>query len=334
MNTDLNPATSPPVRGLVFSLKLTAGAAILLWLYRSDYFDPAVVQRISPDFGSVGLLLAGSTLLASGAILISIRLWLLLRLLGTDLAWRDTLRINLAAMCLGMMLPGLVGVDAIRLTGFCLIESRSRTTVFAAVVLDRVLGIFALLVLSTLGVSFALATGFDRIPAGLLQWLLPPVGGGVLLLLLFGSQSLKRWRIMLWLQSRLPARVGRAMASLQVVAKSYRVLGGCLLLSLISQMFTVLSFVFIGLVIQDRLPILLHFIINPLALLLNGIPITPGGLGITESAFAYLFQLAGSENGAVIALLGRLNQYLVYAIIGIPVLLTFKLKTLQTLRGR
>jgi len=139
---------------------------------------------------------------------------------------------------------------------------------------------------------------------------------------------------MLWLQSRLPARVGRAMASLQSVAKSYRVLGGCLMLSLISQMFTVLSFVFIGLVIQDQLPILLHFIINPLALLLNGIPITPGGLGITESAFAYLFQLAGSENGAVIALLGRLNQYLVYAIIGIPVLLTFKLKTLQTLRDR
>lgn len=334
LDTELKPAASPLVRGLVFAIKLTAGGAILYWLYRSDYFDPAVVQRISPDSGSVSLLLAGSILLASGAVLISIRLWLLLRLLGIELEWRETLRINLAAMCLGMVLPGLVGVDAIRLTWFCLMKSHSRTAVFAAVVLDRVAGIFALLVLSALGVGFALVTGFDRIPDGLLEWLLLPLGGAVLVLLLLGSQSLKQWRIMRWLQARLPARVGRIMASLQVVAKSYRILGGCLLLSLLSQMFTVLSFVFIGLVIQDQLPVLFHFIINPLALLLNGIPVTPGGLGITESAFAYLYQLAGSENGAVIALLGRLNQYLVYAIIGIPVLMTFKPKTLQTLRDR
>ena len=85
-------------------------------------------------------------------------------------------------------------------------------------------------------------------------------------------------------------------------------------------MITIFGFVIMGILIQDTLPVLAHFIINPIALLLNGIPLTPGGLGITESAFAYLYQAADSQNGAVISLLGRLNQYLVYAIIGIPAL--------------
>lgn len=334
LDTELNPAGSPLVRSLVFAVKLAAGGAILFWLYHSDYFDPAVIERVSPSIGNVSLLLAGSALLAAGAILISLRLWLLLCLLDTSLGWRETLRINLAAMCLGMVLPGLVGVDAIRLTWFCVTTSDSRTAIFSAVVLDRVFGILALLVLSTLGVGFALATGFEGIPASLLEWLLLPLGGALLVLLLFGSRALQRSRLTLWLQGKLPPALGRLMASLRVVAKSYRVLGGCLLLSLASQIFTVLSFVFIGMVIRDQLPVLFHFIVNPLALLLNGVPITPGGLGITESAFAYLYHLAGSENGAVIALLGRLNQYLVYALIGLPVLLSLKLKALPALRYR
>ena len=155
--------------------------------------------------------------------------------------------------------------------------SDSRTAIFSAVVLDRVFGILALLVLSTLGVGFALATGFEGIPAGLLEWLLLPLGGALLVLLLFGSRALQRSRMTLWLQGKLPPALGRLMASLRVVAKSYRVLGGCLLLSLASQIFTVLSFVFIGMVIRDQLPVLFHFIVNPLALLLNGVPITPAG---------------------------------------------------------
>jgi uncharacterized membrane protein YbhN (UPF0104 family) len=45
---------------------------------------------------------------------------------------------------------------------------------------------------------------------------------------------------------------------------------------------------------------------------MNMVPITPGELGISESAFSLLFQIAGSANGATIGFRGRFIQYGVF----------------------
>ena len=95
-------------------------------------------------------------------------------------------------------------------------------------------------------------------------------------------------------------------------------IGLCLLITLVSHSITIVNFVIIGILINDNLPILAHFILNPIALFFNSVPVTPGGLGITESVFAYLYESANSNNGALISLLGRLNTYCVYIVIGLP----------------
>ena len=55
-----------------------------------------------------------------------------------------------------------------------------------------------------------------------------------------------------------------------------------------------------------------HAVLNPIAVTMNAVPVTPGGLGVTEGAFAYLAQAAGSDNGALIALISRMIQYAVF----------------------
>ena len=45
-------------------------------------------------------------------------------------------------------------------------------------------------------------------------------------------------------------------------------------------------------------------------MVMNVIPITPGGVGVTESAFSYLYDAAGCAMGATIGILGRTIQYI------------------------
>jgi uncharacterized membrane protein YbhN (UPF0104 family) len=70
-----------------------------------------------------------------------------------------------------------------------------------------------------------------------------------------------------------------------------------------------------------------QFTLDPLAMGMNIIPLTPGGIGVTESAFAFLFQSVGSPNGAMIGLLGRLIQFSVFMFTGSIALIFLKLRS-------
>jgi uncharacterized membrane protein YbhN (UPF0104 family) len=59
----------------------------------------------------------------------------------------------------------------------------------------------------------------------------------------------------------------------------------------------------------------------PLGLLANGIPVTPGGLGVGEAAFNQLFRMSGLSGGAEVLLGWRL-----LSLVGAAVGLVFFLK--------
>ena len=69
--------------------------------------------------------------------------------------------------------------------------------------------------------------------------------------------------------------------------------------------------------IYDPLSVFDHAVLNPIAVTMNAIPVTPGGLGVTEGTFAYLARAAGSDNGALIALISRMVQYSIYLLGGL-----------------
>ena len=59
---------------------------------------------------------------------------------------------------------------------------------------------------------------------------------------------------------------------------------------------------------------------------MNVIPLTPGGIGITEEAFSFLFQNMGFDSGATLGLLGRVIQYLTFTAGGSVALLTVRMR--------
>lgn len=309
---------------LIFSFKLALAFTLLYWLYDSDALDLNAFRQLEFNATTAQLLGLNALLLFAGAILLSLRMWRLLVLLEFEVSKREAIRVNLASMCLGLMLPGLVGVDAIRATYFCLQNRDRKVDAFSCILADRIIGIYALLLLATMAAIIALAVGLEAVDRRFLIFLAIVLLGVSLGVALLMSRRLLVTAPLSIIYDRLPALLRDMVTALQHLGSHRRDIVIWLGISVISQGITIVNFVIIGILIRDNLPILAHFILNPVALFFNSVPITPGGLGITESVFAYLYESAYSNNGALISLLGRLNQYVVYIVIGLPALFMLK----------
>ena len=313
---------------LVFCLKLALALTLLYWLYDSDALDLSAFHQLEFNSNTVRLLGLNAILLFIGAILLSLRMWRLLNLLEFNVSISEAIRVNLASMCLGLMLPGLVGVDAIRATYFCLKTRDRKVDAFTCILTDRIIGIYALILLATIAAGIGMLIDLPSIHNGFIL-----VSGGILLaftlvIAIISSKQLLEVSHLSIIYNRLPSVLQNIITAIQSILGFRRDVGICLLISVISQIITIINFVIIGSLINDNLPVLAHFIMDPIALFFNSVPITPGGLGITESAFAILYESANSANGAAISLLGRLNQYFVYIVIGLPAFFLLKLNTL------
>jgi hypothetical protein len=310
---------------LVFCLKLALAFTLLYWLYDSDALDLSAFKQLEFNSGTAQLLGLNAMLLFIGAILLSLRMWRLLNLLNFDISIKEAVRVNLSSMCLGLMLPGLVGVDAMRVAYFCLKTKDRKVDAFTCILTDRIIGIYALILLATIAAGIGILIDLKSVHSGFLI-----ITGSILFIFtaalwLTSSKKILEESLFSIIYNRLPSLLHKIIGAIQKIAEHHWDVGLCLLITLISHSITIINFVIIGILVNDNLPILAHFILNPIALFFNSVPLTPGGLGITESVFAYLYESANSNNGALISLLGRLNQYCVYIVIGLPSFFLLKL---------
>lgn len=315
---------------LILSLKLSLAFTLLYWLYDSDALDLTLFRQLEFDGNAAQLLGLNALLLFAGAILLSLRMWRLLNLLDFDVSIREAIRVNLASMSLGLMLPGLVGVDAIRVTYFCLKSRDRKVDAFTCILADRMIGIYALILLAAIATVIGVLIDLQFIHSGFIA---VSVGGLLALsvaIALMSSKRLLEQGPLSLVYKRLPALLHRIVEGIQRIIVFRRDVGLCLAITVVSQSITIFNFVIVGILINDSLPLLAHFILDPIALFFNTVPITPGGLGITESVFAYLYESAASSNGALVSLLGRLNQYCVYIAIGLPAFFLMKLNFVST----
>ena len=73
---------------------------------------------------------------------------------------------------------------------------------------------------------------------------------------------------------------------------------GCFVLSMISSIMTILSFVVAGQLLGGVLTWTDAFLAAPLVIVANCLPITPGGIGLAEAISNQLFSSLGSSYGA------------------------------------
>ena len=297
--------------------KFTLAFGIIFWLHSRGILDFSALSSFAPDTRTLGLLVIAGLAVCMGLVAITYRLAYLVRVQQFDAPVKDLLKLTWAAALCSVVVPGLLGADALKAAYLCSRVSERRMDVFAAIVFDRIVGLFSLFLLGSIAVAVAWAADGISFQSSFL-WAAPAAMGITLLGgFLILSDGTYRLPPVQWLVQHAPAALRALVQAFRKFANAPRAIGIAIVLSLISHTLIVVVFILVARLMHDPLSVFDHAVLNPIAVTMNAVPITPGGLGVTEGAFAYLARTAGSDNGALIALTSRMVQYAVYLLGGL-----------------
>ena len=323
------------VKWLVPFLKYGIGFGLLAFVI-SKYWDP----KTNPDTGAVtpgiGQLLQGpiafewlavaALLMASAAALQIYRWYLLVRALDLPFSVRNAYRLSLVGIFYNTFIPGSVGGDLVKAYFIAHAHPERKTRAVASVIADRALGLFGLiLVVAVLG-GIAWAAGDERITANddlqkIVRIMAVVAGSGGLVFLMLGL-VLHRADIFAARLKKIP-KLGNSLAEMWYAVVEYRkrmkvVLIG-VVLSAASHFGLVFAFHCASRVFPPANPatelatLSEHMVIAPIGFIAQAVPITPGGVGVAEGVFAWLYKLSGRpETRGIIARLSlRLVEWLI-----------------------
>lgn len=305
--------TDPEVarRTLLTAGRICLGVGLLAVLLASGLLDWRELQRLGTEWPLASVALV---LLAGSVILTSWRFQVVLRARGRHLPLRASVRLTLIGAFFNTFLPGSTGGDGVRMF-YAATSNRPRGTEIATLVLmDRVVGVQGLLILPLL--MAPLSPNLIRS----MPWLrsLLAVAGLLAALLLIGTALLLRdGAAHRWLHSALAGRgtVGeharRAIDTVGELRHSPRALLIALGISLLTQGTMVAVMMILLAVTSGSTPPPSVAILVPFGLLANSLPITPGGLGVGEGAFAVLLASVGAGGGAAALLAWRVLTTLI-----------------------
>ena len=231
------------------------------------------------------------------------RLQVLLRLKNPGISLWTLLRITFTSNFLGQFMPGAVGVEAIRVAGMAKSTSDLALS-FSSMVVDRVLGMMALVLLVLLALAVAPQTIDPLI--GYLAWI--GLGG-----LFLGSVAVLNTRVrsafdkLLWSKLLTPVKEGlhKLYGCLDIFKRKPRTIAWAAVLALSFQFIRVGIAPVGAMALRLDTPLVYFFIFVPIITFVQMLPISIGGLGVREASFMYFFSSRGmtSEEAFTLSIL-------------------------------
>lgn len=311
------------------AVKWLLGFAILILLL---YVNWPKIQEMIAEGGRFKLwpMLVAALCFFAGLLLTFLRWFVLVRAQELPFTLLDAARLGFIGQFFNAFLPGSVGGDLVK-AGLLAREQSRRTVAVSTIVVDRVIGLIGLLFLAGIaGLLFWNETGLVTDANGQkpLRWIVifvwgvcaaSLVGGGLMFLVLPWMHRLSdRLEHLPW--------VGRILAELLRAARMYRdklpAVGGAFLLAMIGHVGFVLSFYFASLAVPPPVPVLYQqWLIVPVGMVAESVPLTPGNLGVGEFLFGKLYTLVGGDpmleaRGALARLAERTVAYAI-ALLGL-----------------
>jgi len=230
----------------------------------------------------------------------------IVRASGERISFRRVYTTTLIGNFFAMFLPEMVGSDLARMSEVSE-ERKTSTRIVSTVLLDRLIGLISLLLMAIVG----LVLGFHHLAEEastitlLIVGLFVAMGVGWLVFFNRGFMRRLNWLFRLPYMNRVEEPVRSLYNSLHYLQTQPRLLVGSLLLSFAAQIVEVVSVIFIAHAIAVYVPISYFFIFMPIIWVITMIPISIGGLGLREGAFAFFFSQVGmaSENAIALSLL-------------------------------
>lgn len=291
---------------LINWLKLFAKFAfafgVLWYMVANGKLDLEVVKR---GFANTPFMVSAISLVFLAVCLALLRWKLLLEGQGLILTNAQVARYGMIGAFFNTTMPGAVSGDLIK--AWYLIADRKgqkKTPVLTSIVLDRVIGVFGLIIVSA---SPILLFGPSVWEVPQLRAIAVPVLGLFLgVVVFFAYIMLSVWGPLAYLRRRMDPlgeyKLGKVFLQAYDAWTSYRerpwILVLSLLISITNHLCMVLVVIMAAKAIGDETLSMFHyFLLVPVGLLTTAIPVAPAGLGVGHAAFDALFSLVGSSHG-------------------------------------
>ncbi len=284
-------------RTLFVLLRLGIGIGLLVYLVESKVVDPRVFARLISSWPISVLAIA---LLLVDLVLMAWRLCCLFRARGMPLAFVSSFELTALSSFFASFLPGRAGGDVAKVFYASRENSGRRTEIVTILLFDRALGLFSLLLLPLLLAPFF--PGLLRVVAvriSLLTVALLAVAMLAAFLVCLFSPALVD-RLMGGPLRRLPGRelVLRSLGTVAAYRRSPWILAGALGISLADNLMAIGTLALGLLVVSPASLEAKLLVMVPMGEIVNSLPLTPGGLGVGETAFNAFFSIAGLRGGA------------------------------------
>ncbi len=303
-------AAAPAVGAEIKAAELAAGWEL----------HPGFLTIVSGIHG--GWLLLGAALWGGLLVLAAYRWTILLAAAGIHTSFATALRLCFIGYFFNNVMPGVTGGDVVRGALITRGLEQDRWKAALSVIVDRMVGLVALLTLAAAVLAWGTLTGGADSPYPV------ALSRGVFLVLacavLGGCAYLsKRVREFLgierWLR-KLPG--GNTLGKIDGALSIYRQRPGGLvrayLMSLPLQVFGVLSFWAVGMASGADIRLTDDFVIFPVVQTISAVPLAPAGWGVGETLYGTSFALFGSTFtlGVAVSILFRLLTQVGFGLIG------------------
>jgi len=300
------------VKTAVTLIKLTLGLGIVYWLIDSGRLDLAMYRQ-TVDRQSLWLILGALGAQTASLLIILARWWFLVRIQGIPISLGTSLRISMQGMFAGLLIPGVLGLDGMRILHVRRNYRNQTLPGVASMVLDRALGLLGLLILAVLsGLVFA-AWQTSQQTIELLLWMAFGLAMlGFVLAVGCGFVPVRKLRFL--------GRI-RFFSEFVDALRSYRshhlALATVILMSIVGHFLMVVASCFALAALGLEFTVLAVAIVTPILIVIRFIPLTPLGLGVTDYAAEELYSMVELAGGAEVQMLLRGTWILVLLLSGL-----------------
>ena len=316
------PERTSMTRHLIGWLKVIVPLALIAWLCQHAWRQhPEAVEILREGNTRPGLLVTAFLAILTAHVVGIFRWHLLLRALHIPIRLIDTVRLGFLGFLFNLISPGHVGGDLFKAVFVAREQSQRRAAAVATILVDRVCGLYGLLVVTSIALMVSNVSSISYQVATIAKgvYVLTAAGGVVIALMLTPPLANSRMAHMLTEVPKLGRLFARLLSAVRLYQRHWPTLIVVGILSLTIHALLALGVFFTARGIYGQTPPLAdHFVISPIASVAGALPITPGGLGSFELALSYMYDLLSPPDaqgrGILIALLVRLAIILVAGI--------------------
>ena len=297
-------------------IKLIVGIVAIGYLVYAGNIDFHVLSQVLRD--NYLLLIVTLIIFLLVTSLGALRWFLLIQAVDVPISLRQCFKIHMIGMCFIFYVPG-GGVDLIKAYYIHKESDDSNNLALMSIFIDRAIGIYSLLVVGVISIFINYNVPIEDPTLRWNSWF-------YIIIFAFSSAVIgffftrvannlfnARWIDKLPFNNFIYGFLG----AIEIYREKLIPLFLSFLLSLILHLMMIIVFYFSALALNLDIPFSLHVYLVPLLLLINIIPITPGGLGVGEVASFALYNMAGVKGGGEIFLL--FHAYLfINSALGVP----------------